>query len=85
MRAEVEWLTGVIRGGRDFKEHGDPYEFACTFIARGDTAEVIGLSGNLLPTPIAAYRAIRTALEAHGIKNAFWDRARGKRVNVVGR
>lgn len=82
MRAQVEWLTGVIRGGSKFEKHGDPYDFACTFIARGDTAEIIGLSGDLGPNPLAAYRAIRTALEAQGIKKAFWDRARGKRVEV---
>lgn len=81
MRAEIEWVVGVLRGGSEFEKHGDKYEFSCSLIRRGDTVEIIGASGKLT---IAAYRAIRDELERQGIKKAIWDRASGKHVEVKG-
>lgn len=77
MRAHVEWIAGVIRAGPEFKDFGDPYEFSCTVLRRGDTCEIIGASGKLT---METYRAVRTMLSETGIKRVIWDRARGKRV-----
>lgn len=82
MKAHAEWIVGVIRAGPEFKDFGDPYEFSCTVLRRGDTCEIIGASGKLT---MATYRALREMLEGHGIKVAVWDRVSGKHVVAKGR
>lgn len=77
IKAHVEWIIGVLRAGPEFKDFGDPYEFSCSVIRRGDSCEIVGASGKLT-MPI--YRAIRETLEAEGIKVATWERSSGKQV-----
>lgn len=81
MKAHVEMVTGVIRAGPEFKNFGDPYEFACTIIVSGSTCEIRGASGKFT---MATYRAVKEALEAIGITEAHWERARGKHVIAKG-
>lgn len=73
MKANVEWVVGVIRAGSQFETFGDPFEFSCTVLRRGEEAEVIGASGRFSRE---AYRAIRDALVAVGIRRVIWDRKR---------
>lgn len=74
MRAHVEWLTdkiGIIRGGYDFKEYGDDFEFSCTLVRHGPLGELKGMSGKL---PLSAVKAIRDVLEAEAIFDVQWER-----------
>ena len=82
MKAHVEWIVGVVRAGPEFKDFGDPYEFSCTVIRRGDECEIIGASGKFT---ITNYKAVREALESAGIKAAHWERSTGKQVTAKGR
>lgn len=82
MKAHVEWITGVIRAGPEFNDFGDPYEFSCTVIRRGDECEIIGASGKFT---FEVYRAVREALESSGVKVAKWDRSSGKHFEAKGR
>ena len=79
MKAHVEWIVGVIRAGPEFKDFGDPYEFSCTVIRRGDTCEIIGASGRMFP---GLRVQLRKLLDEQGIKHCVWDRARGKHVET---
>ena len=81
MKAHVEWIVGVVRAGPEFKDFGGPYEFSCTVIRRGDECEIIGASGKFT---FSTYRAVKEALEAIGITEAHWERARGKHVIAKG-
>ena len=80
MKASVEWVVGIIRGGPDFHEHGDPFEFSCTVVRSGDTCEIRGFSGKM---SVSASRAIKAALNADGIKTAFWERQKSGLVKPV--
>ncbi len=71
MTAEIEWVTGVLRVGRSFEEHGDPYDFSCTINRRGDCAELIGGNGKITPQ---IWRDVKEALIAQGVTHAQWDR-----------
>lgn len=79
MGADIEFVTAVIRAGRDYqgREHakagGPGYEFAATAIIRGGTAEIVGAAGRLTPRLV---RDIEVALTAAGINHANWDRVR---------
>lgn len=82
MRAHVEWIVGVIRAGPEFKDFGDPYEFSCTVLRRGDTCEIIGASGTITPGVV---RAVREALHTAGVTKAHWERIKdGKTKKVTG-
>lgn len=80
MKAHVEWVVGIIRGGPEFHEHGDPFEFSCTVIRSGDVCEIRGFSGKM---SVSASRAIRAALNAEGIKTAYWERLKSGLVKPV--
>lgn len=71
MRADVEWVVGVVRAGSQFKKYGDPYEFSCTVIRRGEVAEIVGASGRF---DRSIYESVRAALLAEGITEAIWER-----------
>ena len=77
MPAAVEWTSGVVRVGRAFRAHGDPYEAAATVLRRGGQAELLGGSGRLTP---ALFHALLEALAAEGITYVAWERAGGRRV-----
>lgn len=73
MAADVEWVTGVIRFGAEFKKFGDPYQMSATVIRRGNEAEIIGCSGVVYPRLIPD---LCDALRSHGVKKILWDRIR---------
>ncbi len=80
MAAEIEWVTGVIRAGRNFTEHGDAYDFSCTINRRGDWAELIGGSGQVTPE---IWREVKAALVAQGVTHAHWDRLNNAPRSIV--
>lgn len=80
MAAEIEWVTGVIRAGRNFEGHGDPYDFSCTVNRRGDWAELIGGNGRITPE---IWREVKAALMAQGVTHAHWDRLNNAPRSVV--
>ncbi|HEY4547816.1 MAG TPA: hypothetical protein VIG90_15540 [Pedomonas sp.] len=77
MPADVEFITAVIRAGRDYrgrddaKAGGPGYEFAATAIIRGGTAEIVGATGKLTR---GLARDIEVALTEAGISKARWER-----------
>ena len=80
MAAEIEWVTGVLRVGRTFEEHGDPYDFSCTINRRGDYAELIGGNGTITPQ---IWRDVKEALTAQGVTHAHWDRLNNAPRSIV--
>ncbi len=71
MGAHVEWTHGVLRAGGGFDEFGDPYDFVCTVIRRGDEAEMIGAAGQFSKQ---TYESIKTVLAEEGVTKVHWDR-----------
>ena len=71
MAAGVEWITGVIRCGPDFEQHGDPYTFVATVIRRGEEVEIIAATGETYP---GYSRDILRALKTQGVNKWWWDR-----------
>lgn len=67
-----EYRTGVIRGGRDHKKHGDPYEWSCTLVVQDGTAEIIGLAGKRFSKD--DHDAIIEWCKQAGYKRLFYDR-----------
>lgn len=84
--ADVEWVFGVVRAGRDYqgmetaKNGGPGYEFTATIIVRGQTAEIVGGAGRLTP---ALAKEIEIALYSHGITTAIWERYNGDPKKLV--
>lgn len=84
--ADVEWVFGVVRAGRDYqgmedaKSGGPGYEFTATIIVRGQTAEIVGGAGRLTP---ALAKEIEIALYSHGITTAIWERYHGDPKKLV--
>lgn len=84
--ADVEWVFGVVRAGRDYqgmddaKSGGAGYEFTATIIVRGCTAEIVGGAGRLTP---ALAKEIETVLQSQGITTAIWDRYNGSPRRMV--
>ncbi|HEY4548033.1 MAG TPA: hypothetical protein VIG90_16630 [Pedomonas sp.] len=84
--ADVEWVFGVVRAGRDYqgmenaKSGGAGYEFTATIIVRGHTAEIVGGAGRLTP---ALAKEIEIALHSHGITTAIWERFNGDPKKLV--
>jgi hypothetical protein len=80
MTPELEWLTGVLRLGRDYRRHGDPYEFSCTVLRRGDEVELLGASGGLSPS---LARRMKEVFLVQGVRRLSWERRNGKVRRVV--
>jgi hypothetical protein len=80
MAAELQWLTGVLKLGRGYRRHGDPYEFSCTVVRRGDEAELLGACGR--PTP-SLLKRMKNVLLAEGIRRLCWERRNGQVRRVV--
>ena len=84
--ADVEWVFGVVRAGRDYqgmenaKAGGPGYEFTATIIVRGQTAEIVGGAGRLTP---ALAKEIEIVLYSHGITTAIWERYNGDPKKLV--
>ena len=72
---EIQWLMGVLRLGRGFRKHGDPYEFSCTVIRRGDEVELVGASGTLTPSLV---RDLKDTLRMQGVKRMHFERRNGR-------
>jgi hypothetical protein len=87
MTAHIEWIpkdatTGVLRIGPPGFQYGDPYHFACTVVIEGDTAKLIGATGNGLI--LAGERqALREILAPMGVKSVEWERKKPDRVKMV--
>ena len=42
MGAGIEWTVGVLRGGKNYKKWGDPFDYACTVLVVDSVAHFIG-------------------------------------------
>lgn len=74
MHAEVEILAAIVRIFPN-GTHGDPYNWAVVARGRGkDEVELMGLSR--VQVKPSEFRAIREALQAHGITKAVFYRHR---------
>ncbi|MFA5407444.1 MAG: hypothetical protein WC343_01585 [Bacilli bacterium] len=74
MSCEIEWLAGVMRLGREFQKHGDPYEFMCGVVRSGDTISFIGASSQAVASLVRERENIRAMLRPLGIKRVRWSR-----------
>ena len=77
MKAEVEWIVGVLRVGPDYESHGDEYQASCTVVRDGDSAKVMGLSGQFSRE---TFRAIEKELNKHGVMKAHWTRQKASAI-----
>lgn len=73
MKAHVQWVVGVIRGGPQFDKFGDPYTFACAVVVTDGEALMQGAVGKL---GLAEARAIGKAIFESGVRFVRWDRIR---------
>lgn len=73
MKADLEWLVGVIRVGDKFDRHGDPYEFAVTVVRDGDSVKLVAGSGKFTRE---MRRAIINMFKGLGIKKVVWSRVK---------
>ncbi|RPH38310.1 hypothetical protein EHM92_00065 [bacterium] len=87
MGAHIEWLedveTGVLRIGREFRKHGDPYELACTVIRKGDVITLVGASCIGNAQLIAERESMRAILAPLGIRKIRWRRIKGDKCRDV--
>ena len=60
-----------VRGGVNFKEYGDPYDFCLQVFIDGDSAYIYGLCGKFTHRD---YSQIRKHLISIGIKTVHWER-----------
>lgn len=79
MKADVEWVVGVIRAGPDFQRHGDPYEFVVTIMKENDKAFLMAASGIFTKE---TYDAIKQLVASLGIKEVKWDKKNIKARNI---
>ena len=84
MKAGTEWIVAILRGGPEFQEFGDPFEFSCMIIRNGDVCEIKGLSckGGF---NLEIARSIEKALLEIGIVNASWERKKNGASRLKGR
>ena len=81
MGAHIEWLSGVMRLGKDFCEYGAPYEMLCGVARIGDPLAFIGASSETIASIVGEREAIRALLRPLGIKRVRWSRLRdGKEI-----
>lgn len=71
MKADVEWVVGVIRAGPDFKEHGDPYEFVCSIMKQDRKAFLMAASGTFNKE---TYKAVEQLVRTLDVDHVSWDR-----------
>lgn len=80
MGVHVEFITGIIRAGRSFKEFGDKYEFSATIVLKSDEAFIMGASGNFNKE---IFTEIKNTLIKMGIKKAHWERVKKKKKRIT--
>lgn len=81
MKARIEPLTAVLRVFSDGRDHGDPYDFACTLRwLDSQTVELLGV--DKAPAP-SMWRPIVEALREAGAKEfVFTRRGRVRRHKI---
>lgn len=72
MKAEVEWIVGIIRCGKDFHQHGDAYDFSATLVKQDGKIEIVGASGNITPEAFKSMKREVTKLCPED--EIFWRR-----------
>lgn len=65
----------VVRGGKDFKEYGDPYDFCLSIFVDGDSARIFALHGKF---NFKDFADIKKQLLSMGITKAHWERIKNK-------
>ena len=75
MKAHLEWIVCVIRTGKNFEGHGDPYEFVVTGVRDGDKMYLKGAVGKY---DKATYKAITSAIKETGVTKIEWERRNNK-------
>ena len=72
MGCDIEFTSGVLRGGKDYKKIGDPYEYsASVLILSGKKLVVQGMAGKITPD---IRNDIRNLLKTLGLKEIVWER-----------
>lgn len=71
MKADVEWVVGVIRAGPSFEKHGDPYNFVCTVMKENRKAFLMAASGTFTKE---TYQAVETLVRSLEVDEISWDR-----------
>lgn len=88
MPAHLEWLgqvdAGILRIGPEMKEWGDPYEFSCVVVRKGDTAMLLGAYSDNTTNIIRHRHEVKRLLGTlPGIRWAGWTRLKdGERREV---
>jgi hypothetical protein len=85
MGCMIQWHCdhcGTMRIGRDLREHGDPYQFACTVVRHGRTIVAHGgVSSERIDFAGERRSIVRELLRPLGIKRVRWSRLRdGKEI-----
>ena len=67
----IEYIMGLVRGGKNHNVEGDPYDFCCTVIIDGNTAEIRGMAGTVTKDNLTevVYR-----LNSIGVTKIIYDR-----------
>jgi hypothetical protein len=76
LKAEIEWIVGILRVGPEYKQHGDKYAASCTVVKDGDEVYLQGFSGKFSRE---MFQAIQNELKTLGIKSAKWSRRKQKK------
>ena len=75
MGAKIEWLIGVLRVGKDFKEHGDPWEPSCLVAVEGDVLHLFAIeSESKKESHLLRERANIRKILPEGIREIRWER-----------
>lgn len=69
----IEIKTVIIRGGKDFKKFGDPYEYCLSAFIDGDCAMIYGLVGKF---SFKDYTQVKAEFAKIGVFKAKWERHR---------
>lgn len=83
LNVEIEWIAGVIRAYEDGKgsANKDPYSFAATIRAAGDTVEILGCANT---PPIDGFKELMRVLRRQGFRKIIWSRFKdGKEKQVA--
>ena len=70
---------GIIRAGREYHQHGDPYEFTACIVITGSECEIMAGLGTMT---MQTYYAIKIELRNLGITKVNWERIKGQGKSV---
>ncbi|MCP4489004.1 MAG: hypothetical protein GY820_17080 [Gammaproteobacteria bacterium] len=75
MGADIEWLVGILRAGRDYERYGDNWDIAATIkrLENGE-AEIMGLNSDRSNALLQNVKAIRKASHDAGISRLVFHR-----------